>query len=74
MKLINVSPAARVILIAAIICVSAGSGNAQQIGSAQEGRRLARGVCAECHAIYDRQAARQIPMHLTSRSLPILRE
>ena len=53
MKLINVSPAARVILIAAIICVSAGSGNAQQIGSAQEGRRLAREVCAECHAIDD---------------------
>ena len=49
-KLINVAPAARVI-IAAMICVVAGSANAQQIGSVQEGRRLAREVCAECHAI-----------------------
>ena len=50
MKLIDVVPAARVI-IAATICVVAGSANAQQIGSVQEGRRLAREVCAECHAI-----------------------
>jgi mono/diheme cytochrome c family protein len=34
-----------------MICVAAGSANAQQIGSVQEGRRLAREVCAECHAI-----------------------
>jgi mono/diheme cytochrome c family protein len=50
MKLIDVAPAARVIL-AATICVMAGSANAQQIGSVQEGRQLAREVCAECHAI-----------------------
>ena len=50
MKLIDVAPAARVI-IAATICVVAGSANAQQIGSVQEGRQLAREVCAECHAI-----------------------
>jgi hypothetical protein len=50
MKLIDVVPAARVI-IAATICVMAGSANAQQIGSVQEGRQLAREVCAECHAI-----------------------
>jgi hypothetical protein len=31
--------------------VVAGSANAQQIGSVQEGRQLAREVCAECHAI-----------------------
>jgi mono/diheme cytochrome c family protein len=49
-KLINGAPAARVI-IAAMICGVAGSANAQQIGSVQEGRRLAREVCAECHAI-----------------------
>ena len=49
-KLINVAPAARVI-IAAMICGVAGSANAQQIGSVQEGHRLAREVCAECHAI-----------------------
>jgi mono/diheme cytochrome c family protein len=49
-KLISVAPAARVV-IAAMICVAAGSANAQQIGSVQEGRRLAREVCAECHAI-----------------------
>ena len=34
-----------------MICVAAGSANAQQIGNVQEGRRLAREVCAECHAI-----------------------
>ena len=50
MKLIDVAPAARVI-IAAAICVMVGSANAQQIGSVQEGRQLAREVCAECHAI-----------------------
>ena len=50
MKLIDVAPAARVI-IAAMICVVAGSANAQEIGSVQEGRQLAREVCAECHAI-----------------------
>jgi mono/diheme cytochrome c family protein len=49
-KLINVAPAAPVV-IAAMICVVAGSVNAQQIGSVQEGRRLAGRVCAECHAI-----------------------
>ena len=49
MNLIDV-PAARVI-IAAAICVVAGSAKAQQIGSVQEGRQLAREVCAECHAI-----------------------
>lgn len=49
-KLINVAPAVRV-TIAAMIFVTAGSANAQQIGSVQEGRRLAREVCAECHAI-----------------------
>ena len=49
-KLINIAPTARVI-IAAMICGVAGSANAQQIGSAQEGHRLARDVCAECHAI-----------------------
>ncbi len=48
-KLINVASAARV-LIAAMIFVVAGSANAQ-IGSVQEGRGLAREVCAECHAI-----------------------
>jgi mono/diheme cytochrome c family protein len=51
MKLVNVAPAARVILVAAMICVVAGSANAQEIGSVQEGSRLAREVCAECHAI-----------------------
>jgi len=50
MKLIDVAPAARVI-IAATMCVVAGSANAQQIGSVQEGRQLAREVCGECHAI-----------------------
>jgi mono/diheme cytochrome c family protein len=50
MKLIDVAPAARV-TIAASMCVVAGSANAQQIGSVQEGRQLAREVCAECHAI-----------------------
>jgi mono/diheme cytochrome c family protein len=49
-KLINVAPAVRVI-IAAMICGVAGSANAQQIGSVREGHRLAREVCAECHAI-----------------------
>ena len=49
-KFINVAPAARAV-IAAMICVAAGSANGQQIGSVQEGRRLAREVCAECHAI-----------------------
>ena len=49
-KLISVAPAARVV-IAAMICVAAGNGNAQQIGSVEEGGRLAREVCAECHAI-----------------------
>jgi mono/diheme cytochrome c family protein len=48
-KLINVASAARVIIAA--ICVVGGSVNAQQIGSVQEGHRLAREVCAECHAI-----------------------
>ena len=50
MKLIDVAPAARVI-IAVAMCVMAGGANAQQIGSVQEGRQLAREVCAECHAI-----------------------
>ena len=50
MKLIDVAPAARLI-IAAAICVMARGANAQQIGSVQEGRQLAREVCAECHAI-----------------------
>jgi mono/diheme cytochrome c family protein len=50
MKLIDVAPAARV-TIAASMCVVAGSANAQQIGSVQEGRQLAREVCGECHAI-----------------------
>ena len=50
MKLIDVVPLARVIS-AATICVVAGSANAQQIRSVQEGRQLAREVCAECHAI-----------------------
>jgi mono/diheme cytochrome c family protein len=50
MKLIDVARASRVI-IAATICVMAGSANAQQIGSVPEGRQLAREVCAECHAI-----------------------
>jgi mono/diheme cytochrome c family protein len=39
------------IAFAAAICVVAGTANAQQIGSVQEGRQLAREVCAECHAI-----------------------
>ena len=51
MKLVNVAPAAPVILVAAMICVVAGSANAQEVGSVQEGSRLAREVCAECHAI-----------------------
>ena len=43
MKLIDIVPAARVIL-AATICLAAGSANAQQIGGVQEGRQLAREV------------------------------
>ena len=39
------------VIIVAMICAVAGSANAQEIGSVQEGRQLAREVCAECHAI-----------------------
>ena len=49
-KLINVAPPAHV-TIAAMIFVVAGSANAQQSGSVEEGRRLAGEVCAECHGI-----------------------
>ena len=49
-NLINVAPPARV-TIAAMICVVAGSANAQQIGSVEKGGQLAREVCAECHGV-----------------------
>ena len=49
-KLINVAPTARVI-IAAMISMAPAGANAQQIGNVEDGRRLAREVCAECHAI-----------------------
>ena len=72
MKLIDVAPAARVI-IAATLCAVAGSANAEQIGSVQEGRQLAREVCAECHAIDNPADGSTNPMRLPSRSLPMLR-
>jgi mono/diheme cytochrome c family protein len=37
--------------VAAAISASVGGANAQQIGSAREGRRLAHVVCAQCHGV-----------------------
>ena len=38
-----------------VLCVTVENASAQQFGDAEEGRRLARENCAECHAI-DRSA------------------
>jgi mono/diheme cytochrome c family protein len=38
-------------IIAAIIWAAAGSAQAQQVGSAEEGLQLAREACAECHLV-----------------------
>jgi mono/diheme cytochrome c family protein len=72
MKLIDIAPAARVI-VAAAICVMAGSANAQQIGSVQEGRQLAREVCAECHAIDNAADGSTNPNAPTFKVIAILR-
>ena len=47
---INLAPVARAIT-AAMLCVMVGNAGAQQFGDAEGGRQLARGNCAECHAI-----------------------
>ncbi|MGZ9087882.1 MAG: c-type cytochrome [Rhodoplanes sp.] len=44
------APMARFI-IAAIIWATAGSAQAQQVGSAEQGLQLAREACAECHLV-----------------------
>jgi mono/diheme cytochrome c family protein len=41
---------ARVAPAAAILAI-AGSGQAAQVGSAQQGLRLARAICSECHLV-----------------------
>ena len=41
---------ARVAPAAAILAIS-GSGHAAQVGSAQQGLRLARAICSECHLV-----------------------
>jgi mono/diheme cytochrome c family protein len=72
MKLIDVAPAARVIIVA-MICAVAGSANAQEIGSVQEGSRLAREVCAECHAIDNAADGSTNPNAPTFKVIAILR-
>jgi len=44
-------------IIAAMICATASSAQAAQVGSAQQGLRLAREACAECHLV-DKVAGR----------------
>ncbi len=45
-KLIGVAP-----LVCFIIATTAGSTQAQQVGNAQQGLRLAREACAPCHLV-----------------------
>jgi hypothetical protein len=68
-KLINVAPPARV-TIAAMICVVAGSANAQQIGSVEEGRRLAREVATTSSARFGAASPTQLCERFCTSSDP----
>jgi mono/diheme cytochrome c family protein len=39
------------VILVATICATIDSADAQQIGSAREGRRLAHAACAQCHGV-----------------------
>ena len=57
-------------IIAAMIWAVASSAQAAQVGSAQEGLRIAREACAECHLV-DKVAGRSSNQtHPRSRQLP----
>ncbi len=47
------NPAIMVAITLAMIFTAAEQANAQQFGSVEEGRKLAREVCTECHAVGD---------------------
>jgi mono/diheme cytochrome c family protein len=50
-KRINKAPVVLWISMAAALCLITATAEAQQIGSARQGHRLARTVCAQCHAV-----------------------
>jgi mono/diheme cytochrome c family protein len=39
------------LILSATLCLTAVDANAQQFGSAREGRRLAHAACAQCHGV-----------------------
>ena len=48
---INIASIARGMIVAATLCTTTGAADAQQLGDAGEGRRLAHAECGQCHGV-----------------------